>query len=235
MSTQSDARISNLPELDKVNPYKTLVENTQEGILVNRFDAPAPEDLVRVATFVSGYRETICELGSGSGQHLIDLAKRSPETGHIGFEIRYKRAYRTIEKARAQGVTNLAMIRGDARFLSSYFPHCSLSGVYVLFPDPWDKRKWHKNRLVCDQLFDTLSVLLRADGFLFFKTDHLEYFDEVLTLLSPRRDFTVNRYERDIEVPTITDRPVSEFELLFRSKNERISLLEARRATNPQG
>lgn len=216
---QHDNNADNETILDPINRYRTLVEAASEGILVNTATEPSEPDVRAVRALLSGAQRVVCELGSGSGRHLITLAKRSPDTVFIGMELRYKRAYRTIEKARQQGVSNLFVLRANAQDISKLFPAESLEAIYINFPDPWDKRRWLKNRLIQERFVAELANLLRPGGFFSYKTDHPEYFASAVAIIRANPRFAELRITDDLSAsPWIEESVPTEFELLFRAK-----------------
>ena len=108
--------------------------------------------------------------------HLIELGRQNPNDLFIGFEIRFKRAVRTIEKAKREGIDNVYICRVNASFMRDIFPKDSLSGVYINFPDPWPKDRHRKNRLLTKEFLEEMHSLLKEKTFFSFKTDHRDYF-----------------------------------------------------------
>ena len=49
----------------------------------------------------------------------------------------------------------------------------------IFFPDPWPKKKHHKRRLIQDSFLNLLHINTHEHSKIFFRTDHLEYFDWV--------------------------------------------------------
>lgn len=176
------------------------------------------------------FRHHIVELGSGSGGHLIGLAARNPDTLCIGVEIRFKRTFRTAEKAEKQGITNLLMLKMDARHVFELFPDNFFEAVYVNFPDPWDKSGWKKHRLLTSSYLDTIFLHLKPSGSFLFKTDHDRYFGEVRELFNGRQAVEIIRETRDFHNSSwILGNIESEFESLFRSKKQPVCFLDAKK------
>lgn len=177
----------------------------------------------------SEFQRCYVEVGSGSGRHLIERAAADRQSLYVGFELRYKRAFRTAEKAEQAGLNNLLVLRTDARQLSALFPPASLHGVYVNFPDPWSrKRRWIKHRLLNHDFFLALSTLLTADGFLSYKTDHAEYFDVTAAAIEESRLFCLKFVTKDLyKSPHFAGNVATEFENLFISQNLPICMLRA--------
>jgi tRNA (guanine-N7-)-methyltransferase len=213
----------------EINPYRTLVTSMGRKILVNGTTDVSDEtgDLVRSA--LSPFLKRYCEIGSGSGIHLVTRAQRDRAGAYIGIELRYKRAYRTAEKAERAGLDNLFVLRTDARHLPRLFRDTPLHGIYINFPDPWDKRRWHKNRILGPSLLDQASTLLEPGGFIAYKTDHQEYFESSLSLFEADPRYQVAEFSRDLYGSTHLEENVpTEFERLFLSQGLPIYFLRAR-------
>jgi tRNA (guanine-N7-)-methyltransferase len=199
------------------NIYRSLINNFPNQLIT--FDDPGL-DIELVKSF-SREGEIYCEIGSGSGGHLIALAKKNPSAKFFGFELRYKRAYRTIEKALKENVNNVFILRTDAELLSSIFSENSLNGIFVNFPDPWAKRKQQKHRLLNSEFLHKCSVLLKSPyGFISVKTDHQEYFESFRELIKQNNAFRVLEETIDLyNSHYLSSNIVTEFEQLFRSKH----------------
>ena len=164
-----------------------------------------------------------CEIGSGSGIHAIELARQEPKARVFGFEIRYKRAVRTIEKAERLNVPNVYVFRTKGEYVAEIFPAGSLDGLFVHFPDPWDKGRWHKHRILGSPLLEKAARLLKRNGFLQIKTDHREYFDTFMAEVRADSRFAVGPFTVDLYASEYLEENIpSEFEKLFRDKRQAI-------------
>ena len=92
-----------------INPYWKKIENFPNRIFLEQ---DLYQDSTGFKEEISKYDDIICEFGSGSGQHLIELGRRNPKSAVIGFELRFKRVVRTIEKSVTQGIENTFVICG---------------------------------------------------------------------------------------------------------------------------
>lgn len=211
--------VSSISDIDSVNPFRSLVEAASDGIIVNTAGQPTAEDIAAVRRHLEQFPRVVFELGSGSGRHLITLAERHPEDLHVGMELRYKRAYRTIEKACDRGLTNLVVLRADARYLSLLCEESSIDAIYINFPDPWDKRRWLKNRLIQPEFVDAMGRLLKVGGVLSYKTDHPDYFSSAIEVIRRCTLFVESRLTTNLaESAWGAESIPTEFECLFRSK-----------------
>jgi tRNA (guanine-N7-)-methyltransferase len=213
------------------NPFVALVDTKPELILRgNREQGLFDESKTKLNAALGSYRNVCVEVGCGSGGHLIERASRSPDTLFIGFELRFKRVFRTAEKAEERGLKNVLVIQHDASLIDSIFGVGSLTGLFILFPDPWEKRRWRKHRILSDSFLSSAAKLLKPGGILHYKTDHREYFEETVKRLGAIPEFSVVRLSRDLHSdPQQSDNIESEFEKLFKSKQLPVFLCELSR------
>lgn len=184
------------------------------------FNFPEGEADINISEQLGRFGKTYLEFGSGSGGHLIERALLQPDAGFWGFELRFKRAVRTVEKSQVRGAENVFVLRTKAESAGNFFPERSISGIYVNFADPWAKQKQHKHRLMNEQLLDSAHRLLLPEGFLSVKTDHEEYFDYFLERAERDDRFSVQEFSRDLHKSDyVSDNVMTEFEKLFTSKD----------------
>ena len=208
------------------NQYMRLVTTKPEIIVAERDRELAETSRNEIQKRLPNFSDCYVELGSGSGMHLLKLAERSPNALCVGFEIRFKRAYKTGEKAELMGLKNVLVIRTDARQIKHLFNPNQVTGFFVNYPDPWDKRRWLKNRLLNDELLKTMRDLLKADGFLRYKTDHQEYFASTCKLLGANEWRTVKHTTDLLRSPYAENNIPTEFEMLFKSQQKPLCLIE---------
>ena len=158
--------------LAPANPYVDLVDHFPGRVFPIRDFTHERAELQKTA---SRFSESILEIGSGSGNHLITQAGLRPRTAFFGVELRFKRAVRTIEKAGR--LENIFVLRMNAKLLHRIFKPQTFSGLYLNFPDPWSKRKTEKHRLLTVDFISSLNDLLLPGAFVSVKTDDAEQFE----------------------------------------------------------
>jgi len=211
-----------------INPYIILCNKGLKNLYPFTSDQISAAEREQLRSCMDSYQEIYCELGSGSGGHLIERARRSPHALFVGFELRFKRVYRSAEKALHAGASNALFLRTDAHSISELLPADSLSGVYVNFPDPWDKKRWNKHRLLTAEFLECIAALVKTDGFFAYKTDHRKYFDEISQHLRASGSFQLEAETHAFHSSEFADDNVpSEFENLFQSKYLPICYLRA--------
>ena len=118
----------------------------------------------------------ILEIGSGMGESTAAMAAAAPEVDHVAGEVFEPGLAQLLMRADDAGLTNLALLRGDAvALLRDRVPEWSLDGVRIYFPDPWPKRKHRKRRLVQPDVVALVASRLKPGGTLHLATDWDDY------------------------------------------------------------
>lgn len=115
------------------------------------------------------------EIGCGHGEHLMHRAHLSPEKLFIGCEVYQPSLAEMTKQLLAESITNVRLWAQDARLLLAELPEAVVDEVYILFPDPWPKRRHHKRRIVQHGLLDDLARVMKKGAHLHLGTDHMEY------------------------------------------------------------
>ena len=83
----------------------------------------------------------------------------------------------------------MRLFTDDARLLLVVLPPASLGQVFVLFPDPWPKRRHHKRRLIAPATLDLLATVMEDGAELRLTTDDRGYLAWMLEHLTAHPDF----------------------------------------------
>lgn len=120
------------------------------------------------------------ELGSGDGSFLAQYAWLHPERNFIGVERLLGRLRKLDRKTVRMGLENVRAMRIEASyFLERLLPPGSVEAVHIYFPDPWPKRKHHKNRLINEGFPLLARQALAEDGIIYLRTDDANYFAQM--------------------------------------------------------
>ena len=132
----------------------------------------------------SGYDKIFLEIGFGGGEHIAQMAINNPTSLFIGCEPFINGVASLLVKMDEDNIKNIKIYQEDARKLISEIPDNLLAGVFLLFPDPWPKRRHIKRRFVQDKTIKSIYRILKNDGTWKIATDHLEYQKWVLKMFS---------------------------------------------------
>lgn len=123
---------------------------------------------------------SVLEIGFGSGEHLVAQAARDPQSLYVGIEPFLNGVAKTLAAIKAADLSNLRVHRGDARDVLPRFGDQCFDRVFLLFPDPWHKKRHAKRRLVQQSTRDHFARILKPGGRLRIATDVKSYADHVM-------------------------------------------------------
>ena len=115
--------------------------------------------------------EVWLEIGFGGGEHLIAEAQAHPDCGFIGCEPFENGLAKALALAEAKKLANLRLYCGDAGAVIAALPNHALQGIYLLYPDPWPKRRHHKRRFLSDEMLAALARVMHPGAEIRFATD----------------------------------------------------------------
>ena len=158
------------------------------------------------------------EIGSGSANFTSTLANLNPGNNYLGVEIRFKRLIQAARKAERLNLKNLVFLKKMVNRLTEFIGENELSGLYINFPDPWEGEE-HK-RILSEKLLKDLDIVLKKNGKIFFKTDHLNYYLDTLDLIKNSNKYDIVYNTDDLYSTDLVENNIkTEFEHLFLSKH----------------
>lgn len=134
----------------------------------------------------AGANDLWLEIGFGSGEHLLGRAAEHPDICFIGCEPFQDGVVKVLDAIETGGRQNIRLFTADARDLMRELPSGSVGRAFVLFPDPWPKRRHAKRRLLSPRTFRLLAGVMRAGAELRVATDIGDYATAIL--LAARED-----------------------------------------------
>ncbi len=142
---------------------------------------PAPRKLSDL--FPVPVREVWLEIGFGSGEHLLSQAERHADVGFIGCEPFVNGMGSLLGAIEDRAIKTIRVHDGDAREALAWLPNRSIARVFILFPDPWPKKRQLKRRLVSRKTVDELARVLVPGALLRFASDSGDYAAQTLHVM----------------------------------------------------
>ena len=93
-----------------------------------------------------------------------------------------------LGKIRAAGVANVAVHPGDVRDLFDVLPEASIARAFLLYPDPWPKKRHHRRRFVTPEHLEPLARVMAPGAELRVASDIPDYVRQTLEEV-PRHGF----------------------------------------------
>lgn len=133
-------------------------------------------------------KEVWLEIGFGGGEHLAGQAARARDVLLIGAEPFVNGVASALRHVEENALENVRLHHGDAREVVDALPDASLDRVFILFPDPWQKARHHKRRLIQPAFIENLARVVKPGGRFRFATDWSNYADWTLERMLARPD-----------------------------------------------
>jgi tRNA (guanine-N7-)-methyltransferase len=160
--------------LDAVLPRVTLGQVPAES-LTGLFSVPVAR--------------TWLEIGFGGGEHLVWQARANPDVGLIGCEVFQDGVVKALAGIDEGALGNVRLSTEDARAVLRRLPDASLDRVFILFPDPWPKKRHVKRRLINRALLDELARAMQPAAELRIGTDIGDYLRTVMLAMRGHAGF----------------------------------------------
>ncbi|SRR5579883_332643 len=141
--------------------------------------------LVNFSDVFQREKPCILEIGFGSGQSLLAMAKNHAEENFIGIETHLPGIGALMLGMQSENLKNIRIFYADAvEVLNQCIPDQSLDVIQIFFPDPWQKRRHHKRRLIQETFVNLLVKKLKQNGTLHLATDWEDYAVWMMKVLS---------------------------------------------------
>lgn len=161
-------------ETDSVSPRRAAVEaeRAQRCSLLR-------DTLLAMHPSARSHACRVLEIGSGHGHFLEAFALAHPDKFCLGIDYCAERSRRAARKQERNPHGNLRFLRAEVwEFLEALPPGFGFDAVFVLFPDPWPKRRHRKYRLVSARFLTRLAQHTVPGARLYLRTDAPGYFAE---------------------------------------------------------
>ena len=115
------------------------------------------------------------EIGFGGGEHLLYKAQLNHNIKYIGCEVYLNGIGHVLQQITASSIQNISIWPYDARVMLEKLPENVISKTYILFPDPWPKKRTKKRRLINEQFLSLLIAKMKEKSEIVIASDSLDY------------------------------------------------------------
>ena len=153
--------------------------------LLPLFGLPYTATPLDMAQAFGRYAPTILEIGFGMGDTTAAIAQAHPENNYLALEVHTPGVGNLLKLIDAQKLSNIRIMQHDAvEVLNHMILDEALDGVHIFFPDPWQKARHNKRRLIQPQFIARLAKKLKPGGYIHVATDWQNYAEQILNVLN---------------------------------------------------
>jgi tRNA (guanine-N7-)-methyltransferase len=171
--------------------------------------APLPLDF---AAAFGRSAPVVLEIGFGMGETTAAIAQAHPDLDFLGVEVFTAGVGALLKRIDETKLRNIRVVHHDAvEVVRDMIPRDALAGVHIFFPDPWQKKRHHKRRLVAQPFIGMLASRLAAGGYLHCATDWQDYAQQMLEVLDSEPQLVNSADTFSTPRNPLAERPTTKF------------------------
>lgn len=121
------------------------------------------------ADYFHNDRPIVLELGCGRGEYTVGLSRKYPDKNFIGVDIKGARMWAGAKEAETEGLQNVAFLRTNIEFITSFFTKDEVDEIWITFCDPQMKKA--TKRLTSTYFMQRYQQIMKPHGVIHLKTD----------------------------------------------------------------
>ena len=208
---------------DRILTYRlrgSRITDAQEAALMAHWEKFGLENDVplNLDEIFPSYKTRVMEVGFGMGEATAILAKDFPETAFLAVEVHRPGVGKLCARLEENGSENVRILQHDViDVINNQLADESLDGVHIFFPDPWQKKKHTKRRLLTPEFLRLIYPKINKGGFIHVATDWVPYAEFALKSFAQVPEYQGGEVERP------SWRPVTRFEGQGLDKDHRVT------------
>lgn len=167
-----------------------------------------PNSLIDPQDWFSARQPLVLEIGIGMGEHLLWQVSEHPAQNFIGIDVHEPGIGHCCRVLHERQAVNVRLCCQDAKEILEQLQDGVLDKIYILFPDPWHKKKHNKRRLIQADFVALLAQKLKHGGVVQLMTDWAEYAEQMQQLFQQSIWFE----DAAARYPLRADRIITKFE-----------------------
>ena len=128
-------------------------------------------EVSRLSKLLPEKKINILEIGFGDGNNLIEKAMANSNMNFYGIEVFKSGIASVLKQVQIHDLKNICLFYGDAKDFLEKIEKSFFDFIFILFPDPWPKKKHWKRRLIDQNFLNLVKQNLKEKGRLIVKTD----------------------------------------------------------------
>ena len=147
-------------------------------------------------------KKLILEIGIGMGENLIYLSKKNKQKKVIGVDPFKNGMVNVSDYCIQNNIKNIYLYPFVFQKFFNRFKKLRFSIIYILFPDPWPKKKHHKRRIINENFLKQILKILMINGKVFLTTDNFNYFNSIKNILKKFNKVKVKKEKKIVTIKT---------------------------------
>jgi len=123
------------------------------------------------------------EIGFGGGEHLLEQLRQNPYVSIIGCEPFMNGVAKLVAQLQTPDYDRVKIWNEDARLLLTEIPLSYFARCFILFPDPWPKKRHNRRRLISHEFIEELLPKLKEGAYLHVASDDAPYVEQIQEIL----------------------------------------------------
>lgn len=153
------------------NKVKDIMESVLPKYLINN------ETNINLNKIFNNTNKNCLEIGFGYGESLAHKAQFYKNKNFVGCEVYTNGVSNLTTLLEENNIENAKIFNGDSRIFLENLLDNSLETIYILFPDPWPKKKQNKRRLINEEFIELMYKKLIDNGKVIFVSDIEDYIE----------------------------------------------------------
>jgi tRNA (guanine-N7-)-methyltransferase len=194
-----------------------------DNLMSNNKHRPIRSFVRREGRLTKGQERALNELwdkyGISNENCLLDLDKvfermaaEYSDEDYLGIEVHRPGVGALLLLIEEHGLSNIRLMCEDAvEIFKHRIADNSLDRVQLFFPDPWQKKRHHKRRILQSKFVSLVAQKLKHGGLFHLATDWEDYALQMVDVMSKSADFENIASDSDF-VPRPDYRPLTKFE-----------------------
>ena len=129
------------------------------------------------------------EIGYGTGDNIILQSEERKKEIFIACDPFLSGAVKLMKKIELYSAKNVYFTDLEFWNLFKLIRNLRFNKIYVLFPDPWPKKKHNKRRLINNEFVKKLKIITTDESKIFIATDDQDYSNQILKCFLEERFF----------------------------------------------
>ena len=149
----------------------------------------------------------ILDIGSGSGENSIYQSMKFPKSKIIACEIFLDGNINLCHEIFQKNIHNILIYNGNVLELFDTIRKKNIfDSIWILFPDPWPKKRHFKRRLINNNFMESLISMIKREGKIHITTDSQSYLRQILSNVYKFRNYflwenqTIDTWKLDLNM-----------------------------------